>query len=188
MPTPIGHSLWSASMYIILRKRFKDIRELKKDFFTIALCLIIGMFPDMDFIFLFFVRNAYLHRSFTHSFIFIVAAALLGGWILKSRKTINRPFLLSFLLVAGHLFWDYGTRCNRVPYGTMLFWPFSARYVSTPRFLQIFPGFDWTNLEGLLSINLLMQIAVELAIFMPLLIAAFFLKKNYCHENRFNKA
>lgn len=177
MPTPLGHSLWSFSMYIILRKKFKTIRELKADLFTIILCMIIGMFPDLDFIFLIFIPNVYLHRSFTHSFVFILGAAFLGGWVLKSRKTISRPFLLSFLLIGGHLFWDFMTRCDEVPYGTMLLWPFSKSYIPAPDFLEIFPGFDWTSWQGILSVNMLLHMAVELAVFLPLLAIVIFIKK-----------
>lgn len=188
MPTPVGHSLWSLSMYIILRKKFSSIKQLKEDFFTIVLCLIIGTLPDADFILLLFVPNRYLHRSFTHSFVFVLAATIIGGWILKERKTITRPFILSFLLAGGHLFWDFATRCNRVPYGTMILWPFDTKYYTTPLSWQIFPGFDWTSWEGILSINILKQIGVEFLLFMPLLLIAFFVKKTYYHEDHPHKA
>lgn len=170
-------------MYIFFNREFNRLIDLKDDLFSLALCLLIGMSPDFDFIIFFFVRNPFLHRSLTHSVMFMAIVWVVGGFMLRTRKTLRHPFILAFLLVSGHIFWDFLTVCNRIPYGTMLLWPFNHKYYRTPQLLQIFPGFDWMSWKGLLSVNLLKQIAVELAIFIPLLLMAMFMKRNDKHEN-----
>lgn len=175
MPTPIGHSLWSISLFVFFHDKFKDVKEIKKDILIIVLCLIIGLSTDIDFIFYFFNHNPYFHRSITHSIVFALTITFVSGYILRRKSKIRHPFMLSFLLVSGHLFWDFLTKCDRIPYGTMFFWPFSNKYFQTP--LIIFPGFDWWTLKELFSIYLLRQIFVEVAVFLPILFLAVFLKK-----------
>jgi len=188
MPTPVGHSLWSVSMYLFFRRKFRDISEFKKDLLTILLCLIIGLLPDADLIFFLFNGNPYAHRSISHSILVSAILMLLGGMFLKRRQTIRHPFLLSFSLIGGHVFWDFFTKCDRIPYGTMFFWPFSHKYYPTTVF--IFPGFDWITLRGMFSINLVIQTFIELIVFVPLLLLALFIKtkRNTSHESRIHQA
>lgn len=174
MPTPLGHSLWSMSMYVFFRKKIEGLGTLKKDAWTIFICIMIGLYADLDFFFALFSQNPYNHRSVTHSLIAVLLVTLMGGYLLNKRNTIMRPFVLSFSLAFGHLFWDFFTKCDRIPFGTMILWPLSRRYYQTPLF--IFPGFDWTSLQGLLSFNLVKQLLVELVVFAPLLVLSVFVK------------
>jgi len=175
-------------MYVFFCRRFNGLGQLKNDLSTVILCLLVGMLPDFDFIMILFLRDPYLHRSLTHSITFTAAAWIAGYFILRARKTLRNPSALAFLLVSGHIFWDFLTVCNRIPYGTMLLWPFSREYYRTPGFLQIFPGFDWTRWKGLVSFNVLVQVAIEAAVFMPMLIAAILIKRSLKVEDNSDKA
>jgi membrane-bound metal-dependent hydrolase YbcI (DUF457 family) len=188
MPTPIGHSLWSASMYIFFRNRFDNIRQLEKDWLGIALCLIIGLSPDLDFVFFLFNHNPYTHRSISHSVSFAMFVVLIGGFVLKQKTTIKRPYLLCSFLLGGHILWDFFTKCDRIPYGTMFLWPFSNKYYQTP--LIIFPGFSWMSWEELLSFDLIKQVIIEIIVFFPILFLAVFIKtkRNSGYEDNSNTA
>ncbi len=109
--------------------------------------------PDLDF--LIQSRNNPLlfleyHRNFTHSLVFIpVGGALVGCllWLLWRRK----PPLLAMLLAAIAGYATHGLLDACTSYGTMLFWPFSARRISWDLIFILDPIYTGILLVGLLA-------------------------------------
>lgn len=113
----------------------------KKAFFVGALS---GVFADIDSLWYWPttpIFNLLVHRSLTHSFLFLPLGAALVAWILwkffrKKGQELSFKLLLvaSFLPYLTHILLDYTNS-----YGTYLFWPLSfERY-----YLDLVPIIDW---------------------------------------------
>jgi len=103
----------------------KAIDEEKIGSWGTASGLVLGAFPDGDFVLGLFNRQFYLqyHRDFTHSLLLIPFYALLFSWLFT--KISKRPHLWSFYKIClpvliSHVLLDLLTS-----YGTMILSPFS---------------------------------------------------------------
>lgn len=190
MPTPLGHSLWSVSMLIFFRRgRMQAALRLKKELPLIIFCIFLGVLPDFDILIAFAFQNRFLHRAFIHSFVFVLFAVLIFSPVLKSANRVRYPFLLTFFLTGGHVFWDLFTKCDRIPYGTMVLYPFNRQFYKAP--FVIFSGFDWAAIRGIMSAAFVQQISTELLIFLPLLFLSIFVnrrRRGFRYESCLNQA
>jgi inner membrane protein len=90
------------------------------------------------------LRNAEIHRGYTHSLLMLPVMALLPALLVSvltsSRISLVRAWLLSSLGVASHLLLD-----SSMSYGVRLLLPFSSRWF----YLDIFSLVDWVLLAVL---------------------------------------
>lgn len=140
MPTPIAHSLVGGIFYFIWKRRLPN--SLRPVFLGILFCVTYSNLLDFDFIPGIILGNLNrFHHGISHSIGFAVVIAFVTG--LVSRFLLKRSFWriggVSLILLLVHLFMDFSTGDTSVPYGIMLFWPFSNRYYISP--ISIFPAF-----------------------------------------------
>jgi len=157
MASPIAHSLAGAAVYWASLKSPTPLDEWRQHARPLALFAILANLPDLDFIPGWLLKgnpNAY-HHGWTHSFVFVTAAALLISWVIKFRatKAANRTWFLA--ATGSHLLIDYftGPALGRIAsYGMPLLWPFSETRFSSPVSLVVGPEhhdlqhlFGWHN-------------------------------------------
>ena len=89
MPTPVGHVFGALILSTSQKQRL--------DTLSIVLVLFFALLPDIDFLFGFAVGdpNRY-HHLFTHSFTFVVAAGMLGGYIWQTATKECALFVRAF--------------------------------------------------------------------------------------------
>jgi len=88
---------------------------------------IFALLPDLDYVFIFWDRLAFIryHRGFSHSLAAIPLLALAGalaGRVLGGPRWFKPLFLLGLVVLASHLLLDLATS-----YGTQILSPFSRR-------------------------------------------------------------
>mgnify|MGYP003607574172 CR=1 FL=1 len=129
-------TMGAASTHLALHK------SLGKKAFVIG--AIAGVFADIDSFWYWPttpIFNLLVHRSLTHSLLFVPFFAAFVAWILGKffkkkgqEQSFRLLFLASFISYLTHIFLDYTNS-----YGTYLFWPLSfERY-----YLDLFPIIDW---------------------------------------------
>lgn len=89
-----------------------------------------GTIPDLDVFLRFFtddITATYLHRGFSHSFVFSILAALILGWAVHKIHKRGSPTRANWSWM---FFWCFVTHSLldiQTTYGTQFFWPFEAR-------------------------------------------------------------
>lgn len=166
MPLPIAHGFFGASAAAagLFPKKYYRNR-----FIPVAVCAVLSVLPDLDFLFVFATGNEKWHRGFTHS----IAFALLVGLIIHlylGRRRWREALAYSFAY-ASHFILDFLT--TKVGGGLELFFPFSAQ-----RFKLGWFGFS--EFTSKLTFSGLIEAAIiEFCIFAPLfLIVAFLTRKH----------
>jgi len=123
MPSPVGHILGGAAVYLAAARKQDRSRVV------LGLTLLGSILPDFDFFPGFFTGNlsAY-HRGISHSLTFAIFFAavvfILVGW--TQKKVAPRAAILAGLGYASHVILDFlggkeGTR------GVPMFWPLSDK-------------------------------------------------------------
>ncbi|HNW60492.1 MAG TPA: metal-dependent hydrolase [bacterium] len=173
MPTPIGHIAAGALLFQTGARSWR--RET-------ALALAVTLFallPDIDLAAgLLLAGNANIwHHQATHSLLFVLAAAAIGGWCYPG-KGHTRLFAAAGLL---HLIFDLLAKDTTAPFGAPLFWPFWSGYSIAP--LQIFSdvhrsGEAASFLPSLFTIHNLRTVGIELLV-MLLLWSAWYLFSHF---------
>ncbi|MBN1355436.1 metal-dependent hydrolase [bacterium] len=134
-----------------------------------AAAALLAVSPDFDLLTAVWVgfpaANRY-HHSYTHTFAFAMAA---GMGTLVIHRLVRGAFrwqagVLGFLIVSGHLLTDFFTRDTGYPYGQMLFWPLSDRYLLGP---VVFLDIAKPSWSGLLDMHNLKATIHELLLFTP---------------------
>lgn len=180
MPTPIGHLFAGA----VIRQSVETDLRLNLGF--IAALLFFALLPDIDFLFGFLVGdvNRY-HHLFTHSFLFVIAAGLVGGWAFSPRCAKTALRFSAFFALAGisHVLLDCVALDQRPPYGCPLLWPFSNRFFISP--VVLFSDVSRSSdsklfFSSLFNMHNLRTVAIEAAVLMPLWAIVWFVmrKKN----------
>jgi inner membrane protein len=133
MPTPVGHTLAGALIY--LNFSFEKSERIK--FFLIV--TILALLPDVDLLFGFFDGNPNkYHHQFTHSLFFVLASGLMASMLfMKTKQGLCKIILLFVLSGLFHLVLDLFAVDTHQPQGVPLFWPFLNRYFISP--WSIFP-------------------------------------------------
>ena len=172
MPSPLGHSMVNVSLYMLIGRSRYFFNSWK----YLPLCLLIGLFSDIDILFIALGASAYFHRGLTHSILFAVLIAFTFSLAPLFKSKIEwRKILLFFLaLTSGHLLLDYFTFDGFLPAGILLFWPFNDTYFQSP--YCIFRSFDWMTLKGIFSFATFKAILLEFIICLPFLVLAVYIK------------
>jgi inner membrane protein len=157
MPLPIAHALVGASLAAAIHTRPDTLR------YRVALIsgAILANAPDLDFVLVFTLHSRAWHRGFTHSLVFAGFVCLLFVLTFGTRRL--RDALAYGLAFASHGLLDFLT--TKEGGGVELFWPFSAGRLAL----------GWAGLSEIPSrlppLSVLKWLAVEFAIFAPLLLA-----------------
>jgi inner membrane protein len=163
MPLPIAHALLGASVAATIHTRANSLRYR----LAIIAGAILANAPDLDFFLVFTLHSKAWHRGFTHSLVFAGLVCLLFVITLGTRSL--RDALAYGLAFASHGILDFLT--TKLGGGVELLWPFS-----TERLLL-----GWAGLSELPSrlppLSILKWLAVEFAIFAPLLLAVLFWRR-----------
>lgn len=172
MPTPVGHSLVGAALYLAFTPAERPLGHWR----TGLLCVAAASAADLDFL-----AGAVtgdwnrFHQGVSHSLAVALALGLvlaslplasLGGW--------GRRWGLFTALTLSHLALDVVTRDARPPYGIPLLWPLSSTYVHSP--VDLFPNVRRGSLGVVLAPANWWAIAVETVTLAPVLAAAALLR------------
>lgn len=166
MPSPLGHTFFTLSIMRLGGKR------IFKNFFLILLGIFLGLLPDIDLtlILIFgFKEGGKYHQLYTHS-IFIVIFIFLISLIFS--KNIKLSILFSSLVLS-HIILDVFSIDLKPPIGVPLFSPFSNCTLN----IGILPKIEKSSFSSLFSWNNIEAMFIEIAIFLPIFLAIFFLTK-----------
>ena len=167
MPTPVGHALGG----VISASLFK--KEKTKNWIIFAIVLVLAELPDIDFIFGIVAGepNKY-HHQFTHSFLFVLIAALVAAAIISQIGIMqfSKSFVLFSIAGASHVLFDLLALDTSEPYGAQIFWPFWNGYVISP--ITIFSDVQRSSsasafLPSLFSLHNLKTVLVEVVVLGP---------------------
>jgi membrane-bound metal-dependent hydrolase YbcI (DUF457 family) len=159
MPTPIGHLFGGVICLFFGKKIFVKNRVI------IACAIIFAQLPDIDLLFGLVQGNPnQFHHTFTHSFVFVLCAGLLGGLIVNKLKVMQfrKSFVLFTISGVSHLLLDLLALDTSAPFGAPIFWPLSNSFYISP--ITIFSDvhrsssshtfwaslFSWHNFETIL--------------------------------------
>ena len=165
MPSPLGHSLVSLSIGLVVENKNCDIKY-------ILFILLLGILPDMDLLPVLFMgleKGGKYHQIYTHNFLFALVVSIFVYLISKNRKYA----ILSFIIVSIHFLIDSLVTDYREPIGVPMFYPFRNKTF----YLGIFPGISKGNLTELLSLSNLKAIGIELIIFLPIFLIIITVKR-----------
>jgi len=129
MPTPVGHALGGAIIASFIKKR------RSKNWLVFALVLFFAELPDIDFMFGLIEGDANkYHHQFTHSFVFVFWAALLGAAIINKFGIMqfSKSFVLFSVAGTSHLIFDLLALDTSEPFGAPVFWPFWNGFIISP--------------------------------------------------------
>jgi membrane-bound metal-dependent hydrolase YbcI (DUF457 family) len=129
MPTPVGHALGGIITASLLKSNWK------KNWLIFALLIFFAELPDIDFLFGIIEGDANkYHHQFTHSFVFVLFAALLGSIIINKLGIMHfsKSFVLFSVAGASHLIFDLLALDTSEPFGAPVFWPFWNGFVISP--------------------------------------------------------
>lgn len=170
MPLPIAHSLVGATVVTLSNPR----RSLKEDWRLILFGAFLAISPDFDFFFIWVLRvGRGWHRTISHSIFFALLFTLL--LLLVAGFSRLRMALACGAALMSHGILDYlGTRNGG---GVGLFWPFSNERFK----LGIFDISDLPH--GITLAELFKAALLELAIFVPILVAALLLRRYLAQDS-----
>lgn len=168
MPTPVGHSLVGATLYLAFSRAERPWGEWR----TTLLCVASASAADLDFL----VGAATgdwsrFHQGISHSLVVALALGLamaalplsgLGGW--------GRRWAVFTALAVSHLALDLVTQDAKPPYGIPLFWPLSSVVVHAP--VSVFPFTRRGSWAAILTPANWWGVVVEILVLTPFLAAA----------------
>ena len=128
MPSPVGHGLMGVALYAATVPRCRALRAWG----FLVLCVGFSVLPDLDFIAPMALGRLDwahgLHRSFTHTVFFALAAALVWLGVTRlvrprSRAAGVAAAAMVLVCLLAHLALDVMNEDTTAPYGVSLFWP-----------------------------------------------------------------
>lgn len=162
MPSPVGHTLFGLTIYVLW---CKNLRKWLNEWYIILWIIFCANLPDIDF----FIGVALgdmnrFHQVYTHTLGF----ALVAGLIVYAVKKNYRISLLTFIAVYTHVILDSLNHDTRPPIGVMLFWPFSNKHFNP---MQIFYAVPHLRIYDIFSSFFMKAVMHEvLLLFVPLLV------------------
>lgn len=173
MPSPLGHTVISSSICLFFKRDF----SFRRDWKVLVFCIVVGLLPDADLLFVLLANNTGIHRSVTHNFPFLIVITVVISLFYKKIRIFNFPktLLLVFCLLAVHLIMDFFTLDEILHFGINFFYPFTNNYIPAPFYL--FMGFDWRQPSVLFSFYMGQVLLREFLITVPLLLAAVALRR-----------
>ena len=160
---PLAHGLLGAGLVVALHPR-PLTRRFGLPFFIdpVFIGMVLANSADFDFLLVFTLHSKAWHRGFTHSLVFALFIVALFLLLLGRRRLAEA--LAYGLAYASHVLLDYGT--SRVSDGVELLWPFTRERMKL----------GWHGLSEepskLTAAEILAALALELALFAPLLLGA----------------
>ena len=122
MPSPIGHILGGAAVYLAAARKQDHSRAI------LGVVLLGSVLPDFDLLpGYFFAKLSTYHHGISHSLAFAVLFGVVVFFCLQSRRSdiAKRAAVLGGLSYASHITLDFlGT--NEGTRGVPIFWPFSG--------------------------------------------------------------
>lgn len=168
MPLPVAHGLVGASIVAALSRT-----QAERSFKPLLAGALLANAADLDFFLVFAFHLRGWHRGFSHSIAFALVVFLVFVLSLGRRRV--REAVVYGLAYASHGILDYLT--TKEGGGVQLLWPFSTERLA----------FGWVGLSELPSrmpaIEVVKSLALELALFAPLLVLTIGLKKFYVRKN-----
>jgi len=166
MATPVAHTLAAWCLAAVPR------RGLERPGAALAAVVLAANAPDLDYLSLLGGRAAMEahHQGFTHSLGFVLAAAVPLALPLRRALGPLRAGALAALAGASHLLLDSVAADPKPPVGFPLLWPLSGERFHAP--WTLFPGIDRSSLDRVLSLTNFRELAVEIAVFVPLVLLA----------------
>ncbi len=140
MASPVGHGLMGVALYAATTQPRRFLRRWG----WLALCVGFSVLPDLDFVVPMAVGRLdwahELHRSFTHTVFFALAAALIwfvGARLVRGRSKSGRRVAAAaaamiFVCLLAHLALDVMNEDTTAPYGVSVLWPASSTYFYAP--------------------------------------------------------
>jgi inner membrane protein len=134
MPTVFTHPIVPLALTLGLGQNFISRRLLFAG-------MVASVLPDLDIV-AFRIGLPYAaefgHRGFSHSLVFALSGAVMGGLMFYLLDfTFQRSFLFLFAAIASHGILD---ACTNGGPGVAFFWPFSnERYFTPVPFIQVSP-------------------------------------------------
>lgn len=164
MPTPIGHIASGVLLFA------SGPYHWRRQMMLLTALLIFALLPDIDLaigLLLAGDANAWHHQA-THSFLFVIVAGGLGGWMARRRGRYTLLFITAGVI---HLLLDILAKDTSAPFGAPLFWPFWNGYLIAP--LPLFSdvhrsGAAASFIPSLFNRHNLLTVMIELAFFAPL--------------------
>lgn len=169
MPLPIAHSLLGASIVALTYPK-----KIKHIAIPIGIGAFLANSPDFDFALVFLFGSGKWHRGFSHSILFSII--VLSVMLLATKFNKPKESFALGLAFASHFVLDYIT--TKVGGGLELFWFFdSGRY-----------GLRWFGLSEnptwMSATELITTIILEILIFTPIFLLAYYFRKNYLQSNK----
>lgn len=185
MSSVVGHGLAGLAVYQAVKRPCRLPGGVR----GVLLVLGLSLLPDLDVVALALWPSVFSHRGFTHSLAFALLAgglaALAAAW--RRRQDLFRAWMGLSLVSAIHPLLDYLMGCGP---GVPWLWPLSKAGFLSP--MQVVPTAYYSRtlggLWGLLSHGpTLRGMALEAAIFLPLLGLAWWLGRGGAAQTRWQK-
>jgi membrane-bound metal-dependent hydrolase YbcI (DUF457 family) len=109
---PFGHLIFVWMIGLLIQK----ISNIKISNLGWGLLFFGGILPDVDYLFV-WIFNNFVHRTFTHSLVFVLLSFFVVYYVLKNYKFEKEAIFISLGILC-HIFLDMFFRP-----GVMLFWP-----------------------------------------------------------------
>lgn len=177
MPLPIGHA--AAAVSVMLAVNPKETSKISWKEFLLAAFL--GILPDFDYgLNMIKALGGGFHHGFTHSFFFSLLISALICVIIK--KFDLRTFFLYFAVASSHAVLDY---LLTESHGIALLSPFTDQRFK----LEWFQIIDYTWREasfGGIILNLIRISILEFAVFAPLILLGFLVRRLWIEPAKLN--
>ena len=162
MPLPVAHGLLGASLVAAVHPQ-----PTKRRFIPLVVGALLANAADFDFALVFILHSKAWHRGFSHSLPLALVVGLIFVLFLGRRRI--RDAIAYGLAFASHGVLDYVT--TKEGGGVELLWPFSSERLVC----------GWAGLSELPSrlpaVEIIKSLAVEFALFAPLLVLIAGLRK-----------
>ena len=168
MPLPVAHGLVGASIVAAAGRT-----PAERSFKPLLAGALLANAADLDFALAFAFHSKTWHRGFSHSIAFALVVFL--AFVLSLGRRRVREAVVFGLAYASHGILDYLT--TKEGGGVQLLWPFSTERLA----------FGWVGLSELPSrmpaIEVVKSLALEFALFAPLMALTIGLRKFYVRKN-----
>ena len=183
MASPVGHGLMGVALYAATAPA-ATTRGRRGRFALrwgwLALCVGFSVLPDLDFIVPMAVGRLDwahgLHRSFSHTVFFALAAALV--WFVGARLVRRRSksglrgaaaaAVMILVCVLAHLALDVMNEDTTAPYGVSVFWPASGKYFYVP--IGVLPRVEKLTYADIVSWHNVKVALTEIGVFGALIL------------------
>jgi inner membrane protein len=175
MPSPIGHSLAGLVTHVGTAPP-GELRDPRRALLLVAL----ANAADLDFL-LKLVDGQNHHQRWTHS----LTCAVIAGFVVAAFTRGRRLGLAAGLAYATHVLLDWLGNDTHPPIGLQALWPFSPEFYKSPWivFKDVGRQATWETV-----VNNARAGALEIAILVPVLAVAWWLRRRFAQEVRSSRS